>query len=155
MSSRILWLFLNLMFLFNKLRLRILAKLVSLFIRIVFSAQIPPEVKIGRGTVLGYAGLSIVLHKNTVIGTNCRIGSGVTLGSNNPDVRAPTIGDNSFVATGAKILGGVIVGKNCVIGANSVVLNDVPDNCIAVGVPAKVVKRGIDITLYNETFYEL
>lgn len=154
MSNKILWFFLRLMWLMHRIGLKGGAKLISFFIRIVFSAQIPAEVKIGQGTVLGYAGLGVVLHKSSIIGRNCRIGTGVTLGSNNPDIRAPSIGDNTFVASGAKILGGVVVGKNCVIGANAVVLKNIPDNSIAVGIPAKVIKNNIDITLYNESFYK-
>ena len=95
----------------------------------------------------------MVLHKDSVIGGNCRIGSGVTLGSRNPDVGAPTIGDNTFVATGAKVLGGIQIGKDCVVAANAVVVTDVPDRSIVAGIPAKVVKSNIDISLYNESFY--
>lgn len=138
---------------FEKLKLSFLAKLISIFLRILMSAQIPPDVKIGSGTVFGYGGLAVVLHKNAVIGQNCRIGTSVTLGSKNPDTRAPVIGNNCFIGSGAKILGGVRVGDNCVIGANAVVTSDIPDCSVAVGIPARVVKRGIDITNYNENFY--
>jgi len=138
---------------FVKIRLLFIAKFISFFIRIFFSAQIPPTVSIGKGVVFGYGALSVVLHSESVIGENCRIGAGVTLGSRNPDKGAPIIGRNSFIATGAKVLGSVTIGENCVIGANAVVTKDIPDNCIAVGIPAKVVKENIDIREYNESFY--
>lgn len=153
MSNKLLWAFIHLMKFFLYLRLNIFAKITSFLIRIIFAAQIPPEVKIGKNTVFGYGGLSLVLHKDSVIGENCRLGSGVTLGSKNPDRRAPIIGDNCFIATGAKILGGVVVGKNSVVGANAVVTEDVPSKCIVVGIPAKVVKSNINIKNYNESFY--
>ncbi len=149
-----LWFFIKLMWLLEKVHLSFLSKFVSFFIRIFFSAQIPPEVKVGKGTVFGYGALAVVLHKDSVIGSNCRIGSGVTLGSRNPDIGAPKIGDNTFVATGAKILGGIHIGKDCVVAANAVVVSDVADRSIVAGIPAKVVKSDIDISLYNESFYQ-
>ena len=78
------------------------------------------------------------------MGSNCEIRQGVTLGGNvgrSVDGRTqPVIGDNVRIAAGAKILGPVIVGSRTIIGANAVVLNDVPDDSVAVGVPARVVK---------------
>lgn len=153
MSNKLLWVFIKLMWFLERIHFSFLAKFVSFFIRIFFSAQIPPEVKVGSGTVFGYGALAVVLHKDSVIGVNCRIGSGVTLGSRNPDIGAPDIGDNTFVATGAKVLGGIQIGKDCVIAANAVVVSDVPDRSIVAGIPAKVIKSDIDISLYNESFY--
>lgn len=153
MTNKILWIFIHLMRFFYKVKLRFIAKFVSFFIRIFFAAQIPPEVQIGKNVVFGYGGLSVVLHKDSIIGNNCRIGSGVTLGSKNPDTRAPVIGNNCFIATGAKVLGGVVIGDDCVIGANAVVTCDVESKSIVVGIPARVIKTNIDISKYNETLY--
>ncbi len=154
MSNKLLWIFIKLMFFFDKIHFSFFAKCVSFFIRILFSAQIPPGIKVGEGTVFGYGALAVVLHKDSVIGANCRIGSGVTLGSRNPDIGAPTIGNNTFIATGAKVLGGIHIGRDCVVAANAVVLEDVPDQSIVAGIPAKVIKSDIDISLYNESFYQ-
>ncbi|MBD3794095.1 MAG: serine acetyltransferase [Campylobacterales bacterium] len=54
-----------------------------------------------------------------------------------------------MISTGAKIIGPIQIGKNCVIGANAVVLTDIPDNCVAVGIPAKIIKENIDISDYR------
>lgn len=69
--------------------------------------------------------------------------SGVTIGGTPNRVELPVIGDNVYIGAGAKI-----IGNNVVIGANSVVITDIPDNCVAVGMPAKVIKEGIDINNY-------
>jgi serine O-acetyltransferase len=57
----------------------------------------------------------------------------------------PVIGNDLFISTGAKIIGNVKVGNSCVIGANAVVLKDVPDNCVVAGIPAKIIKNNINM----------
>lgn len=79
----------------------------------------------------------IISHKAT-IGSNCMIFQQVTMAERGG--LGPTIGDNCFIGAGAKIIGGVTIGDNVKIGANAVVTKDIPSNCSAVGVPAKVVK---------------
>jgi serine O-acetyltransferase len=71
------------------------------------------------------------------------------IGGTSQIYEVPVIGDNTVIAPGAKILGPVKIGKNCVIGANAVVLKDVPDNSVAAGIPAKIVKKDIDISKYR------
>lgn len=110
-------------------------------IRILWGGIIPYQADIGEGTVLGYQGIGIVIHKRCVIGKNCHISQNVTLGGGGgPEGGLPILGDNVTVGTGAVILGNVHIGNNVIIGANAVVLSDIPDNAVAVGVPAKVVK---------------
>ncbi len=92
--------------------------------------------------------MAIVIHKKAVIGKNCRISQGVTIGGTPNRVELPVIGDNVYIGAGAKIIGNIKIGNNVVIGANSVVITDIPDNCVAVGMPAKVIKEGIDINNY-------
>ena len=91
--------------------------------------------------------VGIVISRAATIGNNCTIYQNVTIGSKNykegdgkTKSNYPTIGDNSIIYAGAVIVGPVTIGKNCVIGANSVVTSDIPDNSIAVGAPAKVIK---------------
>jgi serine O-acetyltransferase len=74
------------------------------------------------------------------IGKNCWINQQVTIGYLN-DTDCPTIGENVFIYAGAKIIGKVRVGDNSIVGANAVVIKDVPDNCTVVGVPAYIVRR--------------
>lgn len=110
-------------------------------IRVLWAAVIPYQAEIGRGTILGYQGLGIVIHKKCVIGKNCHISQNVTLGGTSGYKEVPVLGDNVTVGVGANIIGPIHIGDNAVIGAGAVVLQDIPANSVAVGVPAKVVKR--------------
>lgn len=100
---------------------------------------IPYQAEIGEGTVIGYQGIGVVIHKHTVIGKNCIISQNVTFGGKGGS-GVPVIGDNVLIGAGAVLLGDIHIGNNVSIGANAVVLTDIPENAIAVGVPAKVIK---------------
>lgn len=102
----------------------------------------PPTV-IGEGTVLGYGGIGLVIHKQARIGKNCMIGQNVTIGMRKGHPEKPVIGDNVFIGPGSVLLGGR-VGKNVVIGAGSVVLSEVPDNCVVAGNPARIIREGVN-----------
>lgn len=78
----------------------------------------------------------IIIHPSVKVGKNSVIYQFVTIGKKNDEDSFPVLGDNVTVSAGAKILGGVKIGNNVVVGANAVVISDIPDNCIAVGVPA-------------------
>jgi serine O-acetyltransferase len=126
----------------------ILRKLLSLiyrvlfkFIQIITGIELPCEVAIGRNFVIDHFG-GIIISGYTQFGNNCRIRNGVVIGLRRiEDKVAPIIGDNVDIGTGAKILGPIRVGNNVLIGANAVVICDVPDNSIAVGVPAVIRPR--------------
>lgn len=118
--------------------LKMLATIVKMFVRVLFGAVIPPSVSIGKGTFITYHGLGVVMHKNTVIDKNCCIRQHVTIAGGRGGV--PIIGDNVEINAGAVIVGPVHIGNYVRIGANAVVIQDIPDNSTAVGVPAKVVK---------------
>jgi len=122
----------------------------KIFVRILFGCHIGLGAKIGKGTVLGYGGIGIVIHHRSIIGKNVIIHSGVSLAGTSKKHGIRTIGDNCIISTGAKIIGPVNIGRNCVIGANAVVLTDIPDNCVAVGIPAKIIKRDINIFDYRD-----
>jgi serine O-acetyltransferase len=107
--------------------------------RILFSAAVPPSVKIGKDVLLGYKGLGVVIHRRVVIGDRVNIGAHVTIGGRGSFTDVPVIGDDVLIGTGAKILGPVHIGPGARIGANAVVLHDVPPGTTAVGVPAKIV----------------
>ncbi len=104
--------------------------------------EIHPGAKIGKGLFIDH-GSGVVIGETTEIGDNCTIYQNVTLGGTGKDTgkRHPTLGNNVMVGCGARILGPFKVGDNCKIAANAVVLNEVPPNCTAVGVPARVVRR--------------
>ena len=83
--------------------------------------------------------MNIVIGRDVIIGKNCTIYQDVTIGQNNE--KFPVIGDNVTIYTGAKVIGNIKVGNNSVIGANAVVIKDVPDNSVVAGVPARVIKQ--------------
>ena len=85
----------------------------------------------------------MVIHSRAVIGKNCMIGQNVTIGGKSGWYEVPVIGDNVEISAGARIIGPVRIGNNVIIGANAVVVKDVPDNCIVAGVPAKIIKEHI------------
>lgn len=149
--SRIVLIIHQIVFNLGQLRIPLLPSLINkLFIRLPFGCQIGVGTKIGKKVDLGYGGLGIVIHERAVVGNNVNIGTCVTIGGTTKKNKVPVIGDYTIISSGAKILGPIKIGKNCVIGANAVVVNDIPDNSLAVGVPAKVIKSNIDITNYRE-----
>ncbi|QIL86092.1 serine acetyltransferase [Vibrio sp. HDW18] len=122
----------------------LLPQLCNVLIRLIHNCAIYSQSKIGRGTVFGYGGIAVVIHRRCVIGSQCVIGSNVTIGGRSRSYGVPVIGDHVYIATGAKILGDIRVGDGAVIGANAVVLADVPAYSVVVGIPAKVIKTGIN-----------
>jgi serine O-acetyltransferase len=111
------------------------------FTQIVTGIELPCEVEIGRNFVIDHFG-GIVISGYAKFGDNCRIRNGVVVGLQRVDEPcAPVIGNNVDIGSGAKVLGSIKIGNNVVIGANAVVIRDVPDNCIAAGVPAVVKPR--------------
>lgn len=109
------------------------------FWSVITGADIPLGSKIAGGLLLPHAN-GIVIHPEAQIGPNCLIFQQVTIGTRGPG-GAPRIGGHVDIGAGAKILGPVTIGNHAVIGANAVVLVNVPDNCMAVGIPAVVKPR--------------
>jgi serine O-acetyltransferase len=111
-----------------------------------FSISIPTSTKIGSGFYIGHFS-GIIVNKDCIIGKNCNISQGVTLGQSNRGAKkgAPIIGDNVYIGPGAKLIGRVVIGNNVAIGANSVVTKDIEDNAVVVGAPARVISHnGVD-----------
>ena len=110
-------------------------------VQIVTGIELPCEVALGRNFIIDHFG-GIIISGYAKFGDNCRIRNGVVVGVRRAgENAAPVIGDNVDIGAGAKLLGPIRVGNNVVIGANAVVLCDVPDHCIAAGVPASVKPR--------------
>lgn len=103
--------------------------------------EIHPDAVIGRRLFIDH-GTGVVIGETTEIGDDCTLYQGVTLGGTGKDKgkRHPTLGNNVMVGAGATILGPIRIGDNVRIAAGAVVLSDIPDNCTAVGVPARVVR---------------
>lgn len=136
---------------FGHLRYRFTTKLVrypiallhlmlSKIAEIICGVTIGVSANIGKRLIIEHSG-AIVIHGNSVIGDDCIIRQGVTIGNKRMDdpFGAPNIGDRVNVGAGAKILGRIFIGSDVEIGANAVVIQDVPSGAIAVGVPARVI----------------
>lgn len=113
-------------------------KVIELIIFLLYNSKIPSSCQIGQGSFFAYGGIGCVLHNRTVIGKNVTIGTNVTIGGKSGFYEVPVIGDNIDISTGAKILGPIKIGMNVTIGANAVVIKDVPDNAVVAGVPSKI-----------------
>ena len=109
--------------------------------RILFSVSVPPSVKVGKNVTFGYQGLGIVVHRHAVIGDNVVISPNVVIGGRSGKAGAPFIEDDVLIGAGASVLGPIRIGRGAKIGANAVVLTDIPAGSIAVGVPARICNR--------------
>ena len=127
---------------FFKHHLFFIARLLSQTAKWLTGIEIHTGATIGKGLLIDH-GSGVVIGETAEIGDNCTIYQGVTLGGTGKDKgkRHPTLGDNVMVGSGAKILGPFKVGDNSKIAANAVVLEEIPENCTAVGVPARIVRR--------------
>jgi serine O-acetyltransferase len=126
---------------FHRRRLAIPAKLFSSLNFLIFGIEITPNCPIGPGLFLPHASGTVIGAAS--IGANATIFQGVTLGSKlldfnyAPSLR-PRLGSGITVGAGSKVLGGIHIGDNVTVGANAVVISSLPANCVAVGIPAKV-----------------
>lgn len=127
---------------FYRKKLFFVARLISQFARFLTGIEIHPGATIGKGLLIDH-GSGVVIGETAEIGDNCLLYQGVTLGGTGKEhgKRHPTLGNNVMVGSGAKILGPFKVGDNAKIAANAVVLEEVPPNSTAVGVPAKIVRQ--------------
>lgn len=118
------------------------ARALSQFARFLTGIEIHPGATIGKGLFIDH-GAGVVIGETTVIGDNCTLYQGVTLGGTGKQTgkRHPTLGNNVMIGAGAKLLGNITIGDNAKIAAGAVALGDVPANCTAVGIPAKVVRK--------------
>ena len=117
-----------------------IARLISQTSRFFTGIEIHPGAQIGMGTLIDH-GSGVVIGETSIIGDRVTIYQGATIGATGNEKefkRHPTLGDDIVVGSGAKILGPINIGNHCKIGANSVVLRDMPSNSTAVGIPAKI-----------------
>lgn len=111
---------------------------------VLYSAYLPDEAEIGEHTVLGYGGIGVFIHPRARIGRYCLISHFVSMGGMGGKEGAPVLGDYVRVGVGARILGPVRIGDFAVVGANSVVVRDVPAGAVVFGIPARVVRTLAD-----------
>jgi serine O-acetyltransferase len=127
-----------------------LYKLLKPFSEVLTGIELPCEATLGRRFRIDHFG-GIVISGDAVFGDDCVIRNGVTVGLRHTGHRgAPILGNRVDIGAGAKILGTIRIGDDVLIGANAVVLSDVPSNSIAVGIPARVLPRKKDISRESE-----
>ena len=127
---------------FYRHRMKFIARWISQRCVRRTNIEIHPAAQIGRRLFIDH-GTGVVIGETTIIGDDCTIYQGVTLGGTGKDKgkRHPTLGNNVMVGSGAKVLGPITIGDNVRIAAGAVVLDAIPENSTAVGVPARVVRR--------------
>ena len=119
-----------------------LARFSQAVTRFITGTEIHPAATIGRRFFIDHA-MGVVVGETTVIGDDCTLYQGATLGGTGKQTgkRHPTLGNNVMVGVGASVLGNITIGDNSKVGAGAVVVNDVPANCTVVGIPGHVVVR--------------
>jgi serine O-acetyltransferase len=119
----------------------LLYKIAYKLVQIVTGIDLPCEAQVGRNFIIDHFG-GIIVSGYAKFGDNCRIRNGVSIGLRRvQEPCAPVIGNNVDIGAGAKLLGAITIGDNVMIGANAVVVTDVPSNSIAIGVPATIKPR--------------
>lgn len=125
-----------------RLRIPILPKMLAWANRLMTGVEIHPAARIGGGFFIDH-GNGVVIGETAIIGEYCTLFHQVTLGGTGKETgkRHPTLKNYVVIGTGAKVLGNITVGNDVYIGANSVVLTDVPDACTVVGIPGRIVRH--------------
>jgi serine O-acetyltransferase len=127
---------------FYRMKLFFLARLLSQVARFSTGIEIHPGAKIGKRFFIDH-GLGVVIGETAIVGDDVLLYQGSTLGGTGivQGKRHPTIGNNVVIGAGAKVLGNIVIGDNSYIGANAVVVKDVPANSTVVGVPGRITKQ--------------
>jgi len=125
-----------------RLKIPFFPRAVSQLTRLLTGIEIHPGATIGRGLFIDH-GMGVVIGETTIIGKNVTLFQGVTLGGTGKETgkRHPTLEDNIVVGAGAKVLGNINIGPNSYIGANAVVIKNVPPNTTVVGVPGRITRQ--------------
>lgn len=117
---------------------RVVYIILSKMVEILTGIMLPASVNVGPGLYVGHFG-GVIINGGVKLGANCKIAHTIGTKGAGRGPGVPIIGNNVYIGTGAKVLGKVTIGENVVIGANAVVVKDVPDNVIVGGVPARII----------------
>ena len=125
------------------IKLKLIARIFSHLARILTGIEIHPGAQIGRRFFIDH-GMGVVIGETAIIGDDCTLYHGVTLGGTTwkKGKRHPTLRDNVVIGAGAKVLGPITLGNNSKVGSNAVVVTDIPNDSTAVGIPAKIIESG-------------
>jgi serine O-acetyltransferase len=125
------------------IKLKLIARIFSHLARIFTGIEIHPGAQIGRRFFIDH-GMGVVIGETAIIGDDCTLYHGVTLGGTTwkKGKRHPTLRDNVVIGAGAKVLGPITLGNNSKVGSNAVVVTDIPNDSTAVGIPAKIIESG-------------
>lgn len=118
------------------------AKAIDHLNRLITRCSIPSSSRIGAGSAVAYGGMAVVIHADAVVGRGCLLGQAVTIGAREAYVSdepkpCPRIGDDVYIAAGARVLGDIEIGARSIIGANAVVLQSFPPHSVIAGMPAR------------------
>ena len=128
---------------FYKKGIPILPRLFRFLIFLIYNSDIPSSVSIGKNTLFGHSGIGVVIHQDAIIGNDCMIGQGITIGGRSKNPKVPVIGNKVYIGAGARVLGPITIGNHVIIAPNAVVIKNVKSNCIVGGIPAKLIKENI------------
>ena len=125
------------------IKLKLIARIFSHLARILTGIEIHPGAQIGRRFFIDH-GMGVVIGETAIIGDDCTLYHGVTLGGTTwkKGKRHPTLKNNVVIGAGAKVLGPITLGNNSKVGSNAVVVNNIPNDSTAVGIPAKIIESG-------------
>lgn len=125
-----------------KLKIPIVPRFISQFAKFITGIEIHPAARIGEGVFIDH-GMGVIIGETAIVGDNVTLYQGVTLGGTGKErgKRHPTVGNNVVIGAGAKVLGNISIGDNSYIGANAVVIKDIPPNSTVVGVPGRLARQ--------------
>src|SRR5210317_1820911 len=132
------------------LKLKLIARIVSHLGRLLTGIEIHPGAKIGQRFFIDH-GMGVVIGETSIIGNDCTLYHGVTLGGTTwkKGKRHPTLKNNVVIGAGAKILGPITIGNNSKVGSNAVVVSDIPNDSTAVGIPAKIIESDDEMKKFS------
>ncbi len=127
----------------------LLPKFFNYLNRILFSVWLPSSARIGKKFTLGYLGLGVVIHSNSIIGDRVWICQNVTIGRNFGDKKVPVIGNDVYIGAGSVVFGEIEIGDNVIIGSNSLINKTIPSNCTVIGNPMKIIVENRSLKYYE------